>query len=114
MSCTTTDLIIGHFRFDWSCLLSGQKDDMGGSTEAKVLIRGPEPSVLFCGGYYSNKFEQRSTMNVEGVSDTVSGFLADLILGVGGWGGGFIILQAPEYVSQHFLTFILLNSTEKS
>lgn len=49
-------------------------------------------------------------MNVEGVSDTVSGFLADLILEV----GGFMILQAPKYVSQHFLTFILLNSTEKS
>lgn len=39
-------------------------------------------------------------MNVEGVSDTVSGFLADLILGLGGGG-------VPEYVSQHFLTFIL-------
>lgn len=41
-----------------------------------------------------------SAMNVEGVSDTVSGFLADLILGLGGGG-------VPEYVSQHFLTFIL-------
>lgn len=39
-------------------------------------------------------------MNVEGVSDTVSGFLADLISGLVGGGGG-----VPEYVSQHFLTF---------